>query len=173
MSSMLEFLSGVLHAAEPFLDWIARYGKPALIVLLALGVAGLPIPDESLMLIAGRLIAEGKWEPISTIIFALVGATCGITISYYLGYFPGSFIVKKWGHWIGLTDQRIKRAHDWFELVGKWSLVIGYFIPGLRHLTGYVAGTLRLSFWKFCLFAYGGAVLWATTFISLGYFLPL
>jgi undecaprenyl-diphosphatase len=48
---------------------------------------------------------------------------------------------------------------------------VGYFIPGVRHLTGYVAGASELSFSNFALFAYTGAFCWAATFITLGYFL--
>jgi undecaprenyl-diphosphatase len=49
--------------------------------------------------------------------------------------------------------------------------LIGYFIPGVRHLTGYVAGASELSFPNFALFAYLGAFCWAAVFITLGYFL--
>jgi membrane protein DedA with SNARE-associated domain len=48
---------------------------------------------------------------------------------------------------------------------------VGYFIPGVRHLTGYVAGASELGFVNFALFAYTGAFVWAATFITLGYFL--
>lgn len=48
-------------------------------------------------------------------------------------------------------------------------LIIGYFIPGVRHLTAYLAGISRIDFQKFMIFAYSGALLWSITFISLGY----
>ena len=53
--------------------------------------------------------------------------------------------------------------------MGKWALIIGYFIPGVRHLTGYVAGGLRLPWRYFALFAYSGALLWVSLFIGAGY----
>jgi undecaprenyl-diphosphatase len=48
---------------------------------------------------------------------------------------------------------------------------VGYFIPGVRHLTGYVAGASELTFSNFALFAYTGAFCWAAVFITLGYVL--
>jgi membrane protein DedA with SNARE-associated domain len=62
-------------------------------------------------------------------------------------------------------------VHSWFERRGRWTLLIGYFIPGVRHLTGYVAGASELSFSNFALFAYTGAFCWALIFITLGYML--
>ncbi len=47
----------------------------------------------------------------------------------------------------------------------------GYFIPGVRHLTAYAAGMSDLEAPQFALFAYTGAVLWVSAFLSLGYFL--
>jgi membrane protein DedA with SNARE-associated domain len=47
--------------------------------------------------------------------------------------------------------------------------MFGYFLPGVRHLTAYVAGTSQFSFAVFALFAYTGALLWPVTFLSVGY----
>ena len=63
------------------------------------------------------------------------------------------------------------RVHGWFERRGRWTLLVGYFIPGVRHLTGYVAGASELPLPSFMLFAYIGALCWAATFTTLGYFL--
>ena len=47
--------------------------------------------------------------------------------------------------------------------------MVGYFIPGVRHFTAIVAGTSKLEWHAFMLFAYSGAVLWVGTFIFIGY----
>ena len=59
----------------------------------------------------------------------------------------------------------------WFNRIGKWTLTGGYFFPGVRHFTGFVAGTSKLKLPVFAGYAYLGALFWAATFISLGYFL--
>jgi membrane protein DedA with SNARE-associated domain len=48
--------------------------------------------------------------------------------------------------------------------------VIGYFIPGVRHFTGFSSGMATLPFHHFALFAYSGALLWVTSFLTIGYF---
>lgn len=45
----------LLDAKALFIDWIARYEYPALFLLLVLGIVGLPIPDETLLLASASL----------------------------------------------------------------------------------------------------------------------
>jgi membrane protein DedA with SNARE-associated domain len=49
--------------------------------------------------------------------------------------------------------------------------MFGYFIPGVRHLTAYVAGISGLRIHIFAAFAYTGGLIWSLTFISTGYLL--
>lgn len=151
--------------------WLVNYGSVALFFLLALGVFALPIPDETLMILSGILMFKGHLPIHSTILSSYAGSMCGITLSYLFGRTAGSFIIHRYGRWFGLTEEHLQKAHNWFERFGKWTLVIGYFIPGIRHLTGFSAGTTELEYRQFALFAYTGALLWATVFLSIGYFL--
>jgi membrane protein DedA with SNARE-associated domain len=48
---------------------------------------------------------------------------------------------------------------------------VGYFIPGVRHLTAYAAGIAEVAPHQFAVFAYTGSVLWVSTFLGLGYLL--
>lgn len=151
-------------------DWLLHYGQYALFVFLALGIIGLPIPDETLLAFAGYLIARDKLPFVPTITLAILGAVVGISISYFLGRTVGRYLVEKYGARIGITHDKIQRVHNWFEYIGKWTLFFGYFIPGVRHLTGYVAGTTEVHFAKFGFFAYSGATIWCLAFIWLGYY---
>jgi undecaprenyl-diphosphatase len=67
--------------------------------------------------------------------------------------------------------ERVHRIHDWFHRIGGITLTFGYYVPGVRHLTAYVAGATELEAWTFALFAYAGAALWSASFITLGYVL--
>ena len=57
---------------------------------------------------------------------------------------------------------------NWFENYGNKLLLIAYFIPGVRHFTGYFSGITHISFRTFAIYAYIGAFIWTGTFISLG-----
>jgi membrane protein DedA with SNARE-associated domain len=150
--------------------WLIQYGSFALFFLLAIGILALPVPEETLMVIAGALMHHGELKIPQTVIAALMGSLCGITASYLLGRTAGQFLVIRYGRWIGIGQAQIDKAHAWFERFGKWTLFFGYFIPGIRHFTGFSAGMTALHFRDFALFAYSGAVIWVTTFLSIGYF---
>jgi len=147
------------------------YGGIALFWLLALEIIALPIPGEPLMVLAGVLLCNGDLSIAPTLTAAYSGAVLGISVSYTLGRTAGSYLVTGYGEKIGLTNARMLQVQNWFERFGKWTLVIGYFVPGVRHFTGFAAGMSVLDFRRFALFGYIGAIVWVSTFLSLGYFL--
>jgi len=150
--------------------WLNQYGSIMLFILLALGIIALPVPEETLMVIAGIFMKQGDLNIHSTIIAAYLGSIVGITVSYLIGRTAGFYLLHKYGSWFGVTDDRLQKAHQWFEKYGKWTLTFGYFVPGVRHFTGVSAGVAKLEYHYFALFAYGGALLWVSTFLSIGYF---
>lgn len=151
--------------------WITQYGCIAVFGLLMLGIVGLPVPDELLLTFVGYLIFEKILHPVPAVAAALLGSTCGITMSYFLGRTCGLPLIEKYGRLVNLKMKHLDRVRRWFNRIGKWTLTGGYFVPGVRHFTGFVAGTSKLRLSVFARYAYLGAFFWATTFISLGYFL--
>jgi membrane protein DedA with SNARE-associated domain len=134
------------------------------------GIVGLPIPDETLLVFYGALIARGVLRPEIAGFAALGGSWCGITVSYIIGRTLGIEFVHRFGAPFHLTEERLARVHQWFDRLGHWALFVGYFIAGVRHFTAIVAGTSRLEYRSFALYAYSGGALWVATFLTLGYF---
>lgn len=159
-----------LIGGESLSWWLLHWGSLALFCFLIFGILALPIPEETLMVIAGTMMHQGVLHIHWTILAAITGSMCGITSSYLLGRTAGAFLSKH-TRWFGVTETHLKKVHDWFEKYGSWTLFFGYFVPGVRHFTGLMAGTAKLEYKRFALFAYGGAVVWTSTFLSIGYFL--
>jgi membrane protein DedA with SNARE-associated domain len=156
---------------EIAIQWITHHGYAGIFSLLVFGIVGLPVPDEWLLTFSGYLIFKHTLLFLPTFGAAFLGSACGITVSYTLGRIFDTYVLVKYGRFFHMTPQRLERVHSWFERRGRWTLLVGYFIPGVRHLTGYVAGISELSFPNFALFAYTGAFLWAAVFITVGYIL--
>lgn len=151
-----------------FAQLISQYGYFGIFIFLAVGIIGLPLPDEMLMTFVGYTIYQGKmWFPLA-FISAFLGAVTGITVSYFLGAKLGLPFLKKYGGKLHITDSKIQRTQKLFERYGSILIIVGYFIPGVRHITGYVAGISNIGIRKFALFAYMGAFIWSLSFISLG-----
>lgn len=151
---------------ETFFYWINTYGSIVLFFLLAAGIIALPIPEETLMALSGVLMSQGHLHIPSTIAAAYLGSICGITVSYLLGRSAGGYLLKHYGHWLGVKEKHLLFVRQY----GKWALLIGYFIPGVRHITGFSFGMANARFTQFALFAYTGALIWVATFLSIGYF---
>ena len=156
---------------QQILAWITQYGYAAIFVLLIFGIVGLPVPDETLLTFSGYLIYRGNFSLPLAFGSAALGSACGMTISYLLGRALGIRVLHRYGRYLHLSEERLARAHSWFERIGHWALTFGYFIPGVRHLTAYAAGMSEVAPHQFAVFAYSGTILWVTTFLSLGYFL--
>lgn len=147
---------------------LEHFGYFGIIIALIGGIIGLPIPDEVLLTYVGFNVFQGKLSFIFSLISAFVGATGGISLSYFIGYKFGLPLLKKFGPKIHITEQKINRTKKLFEKFGPSLLLIGYFIPGVRHLAAYIAAVNSFPFRKFVVYAYTGALMWTFTFITLG-----
>ena len=154
---------------EAGFEWIVRHEYGALFVLLMLGIVGLPIPDETLLVFTGYLSFKGTLQLELAVATAFLGSACGISLSYALGRFVGLPALIKFGPLIHLRPEHLAHVHRWVERWGKYSLLLVYFIPGYRHLAALVLGASLLQPAVFARFAYAGALLWSASFIGLGY----
>jgi membrane protein DedA with SNARE-associated domain len=149
--------------------WISHFGYVGIFGLLMFGVFGLPVPDEWLLTFAGYLIFKGTLRPLPTIGAAILGSMSGITLSYVAGRSLGLFLIHKYGRLVHVTPERLERTHRWYQRFGAWTLLFGYYVPGVRHFTALIAGASELAFTRFALSAYLGAAIWSLTFLTLGY----
>jgi membrane protein DedA with SNARE-associated domain len=146
--------------------WIGQYGYPAIFLMLVGGIVGLPIPDQLLLVVSGYLVLTKSLAIAPTILVAVFGSVVGISLSYALGRGSGSYVSK-----IRFASNRLQNARHWFERFGGWTLVFGYFIPGIRNLIGFTSGMMRLRIRHFVPYAYAGAIVSSITCICAGYFL--
>ncbi|WP_442601285.1 DedA family protein [Paenibacillus sp. KN14-4R] len=154
----MQFIENLFH----------QHGYFVLFFGLLLEFIALPFPGETTMAFSGFLSYEGvfRWEVL--VLFAFLGTTIGMTITYFIGYFVGMPFVRKYGKWVLLSPDKIDKTKIWFDKYGYTLIFIGYFIPGVRHFTGYFSGIVRLPFRKFALTAYTGALFWVVLFIWIG-----
>jgi len=147
---------------------LEHFGYLGIIFALIGGIIGLPIPDEVLLTYVGYNVFAGKLAYLPSLLCAYFGASSGITLSFILGIVLGAPFLHKFGPKLHISEAKIDRTKKLFNRFGPFLLVIGFFIPGVRHITAYLAGINNYSYKKFALFAYLGALLWCFTFITLG-----
>ena len=155
---------------QTVVQWITNYGYVGMFFLLIFGIIGLPVPDEWLLVISGYLAFKNVLGLFPTLVIAAIGSAGGLTVSYLLGRTSSDFIIRRYGRWLSIDDEKIQRVQHWFQNLGRWVLVVGPFIPGVRNLMGYVAGASKLRMHVFMRFAYAGALISSATFVTFGYF---
>ncbi len=153
----------------PLLLTIIDYSYIGIFTALALGIIGLPIPDEILIAFAGFLSFKGKLSFFLSFFAAFLGASCGVTISYFLGKYFSSYISRKYTQKFTPYSSRLQEVEKIYIKYGNFVLLLGYFIPGIRHVTAICAGISHFPFWRFALYAYTGAFIWTATFLAFGF----
>ncbi len=144
-------------------SWIGQYGYLGIFSSLVLGIVGLPIPDEFLLILSGYFVFKNvlSWAP--TVAVAILGTFCGILASYSLGRVSGNCIHRF------DSRGRLQMVRRFFEKFGRWTLVFGYLIPGVRNVAGLSAGASRLKLASFAPFAFAGAVISSVICVTFGY----
>ena len=110
-------------------SWLSDFGAPALFVLLAIGVVGLPLPDETLLALAGVLIGRGRLNPVTAAAAAIGGAMTGITLSYGVGRFAGLPLLLRYGSRVHVDTAVITRVGP-----GSIDLESGYWLADISFL---------------------------------------
>lgn len=126
------------------------------------------LPGDSLLLLAGALIARGCMDFVSTLLILTSAASLGCWLSYVQGRWLGNTrVVKSW-----LSQLPVKyheRATCMFDRHGLLALLAGRFLAFIRTLLPTMAGISGLSNRRFQLFNWLSALLWVGVVISLGY----
>ena len=128
------------------------------------------LPGDSLLILAGALIAQGVMDFLPTIAILTAAASLGCWLSYIQGRWLGNTrIVQNWlSH---LPSHYHQRAHHLFHKHGLSALLIGRFIAFVRTLLPTIAGLSGLSSARFQFFNWMSGLLWVLILTSLGYLL--
>jgi membrane protein DedA with SNARE-associated domain len=159
-------LEDVLAMAAGF---VQDYGYLSLFLLFFLGIIGMPLPEETLLVFSGYLVSTGVLQFSWTVAVCFLGSISAMTCAYWIGRLLGYPFIEKYGRKFGLGYEMYKRTEEWFARTGKWTLPIGYFIPGIRQFTAYFAGITKLPFGTYMLYAYSGGLVWTFLFVTLGW----
>jgi membrane protein DedA with SNARE-associated domain len=157
-----------LGTLEP---WIHHYGVAAVCVILVLESLGLPLPGESLLIVAAILAGRGDISFPGLVVSAWAGSVIGDNIGYLIGRMLGHHLVYRYGAKIGLTAERLRRVEAVFARYGPVTVAFARFFSVLRQLNGVVAGTVQMDWRRFIAFNALGAALWVLAWTMAGFYL--
>ncbi len=143
-------------------QFLALYGYWAIAFLVALESMGIPLPGETILIIAAGYVGTHGGNLGLIILSAASGAIVGDNIGYLVGRKLGARFLKTYGSKIGLTLGRIKLGQYLFMRYGTSVVFIGRFIAVLRVLAAFLAGANQMAWPRFLAANAAGAIAWAS-----------
>jgi membrane protein DedA with SNARE-associated domain len=151
------------------IEFLFHHGYTVLLGWVFLEQAGLPIPSIPLLLAAGALAGAGRMNLGLALLCCMVAAVFADSIWYQLGRTRGIKVLQLLCRISLEPDSCVRRTQGVFEKQGAKSLLVAKFIPGLNAVATPMAGIFHMRVRRFLIFDSLGALLWAGTFLGLGY----
>jgi membrane protein DedA with SNARE-associated domain len=148
---------------------VSQWGYIGLLAFVLLGSLGLPIPEESVLWVAGYLVWQGGYQLPLVLLIGIVGAVAGDNLGYWIGRGYGQRMVARYGVWARLTPPRVETMRGFVQNYGRVAVFLARFVVGLRFLAGPLAGSLGLRWRSFLAANVAGAVVYVPIMVGMGY----
>jgi membrane protein DedA with SNARE-associated domain len=147
---------------------IAKYGYWAVAGSVGLENIGIPLPGETTLILASIFAGSTHELEIALVIAAAAaGSMIGSTFGFWIGREIGYPVLIRYGHYVRLTESKLKIGQYLFLRHGGKIVFFGRFLPVLRMLTAPLAGANCMGWGPFLLFNAAGSLLWSC-FYGLG-----
>lgn len=158
------------HIIELLRAYLVQYGYLTVAVALLLENAGVPVPGETVLLLASFLAySEHRLHLSHIIAVAILAAIVGDNLGYVLGRYGGRPMLDRYRKVFFIKAATIANAERIFERHGASTVLLARFIAGLRIVAGPLAGALRMNWVKFLVCNCLGATLWVVVIAGIGY----
>jgi membrane protein DedA with SNARE-associated domain len=157
-------------------DWIsgivASLGYAGVAMLALLEHVFPPIPSELILPLAGYVAASGKLGVVGVIVAGSLGSLGGATLWFVIGRRIGEQRLRRWidnhGRWLTLSVRDVDRAKDWFQRRGKFAVLVGRLMPGIRTFVSLPAGFTKMPWPTFLAYSLTGTLVWTAALVYAG-----
>lgn len=150
--------------------WLVDYGYLAVFVMVGMESIGIPIPGETMLIVASLYAGSTHNLSIELIVLsAAAGAIVGDNIGYTVGRTGGWRLLRRYGHRVGIHERRLKLGRYLFLRHGGKVVFFGRFVSILRTYAAALAGANHMPFPRFFAFNASGGVIWAAIY-GFGYY---
>jgi membrane protein DedA with SNARE-associated domain len=164
--SNAQHIPAVIQSIAPL---VSKYGYLGVGGLILLEDFGVPAPGETVLIAAAFYAGLGQLNIYLVFLVGFIGAVLGDNIGFAIGEYGGHPLAERFGKYVFLTPERIKKAEVFFNRHGGKVIVIARFVEGLRQANGIIAGLSEMRWLKFITFNIIGAALWVGLWSAVGY----
>ena len=151
--------------------YLQAYGYWAVLFALLGENSGLPLPGETILILASFLAYQGHHlKLLWVILIGICACTVGDNVGYWIGRRGGRPLLEKWKRFFHIGDDAIQAGEEFLQRRGSVAIFLARFIAGMRIVAGPLAGVLRMEWKRFLLANAAGAAAWVTVIAGAGYF---
>ena len=162
---MQEFLTSLLGSTHGVLAYAAVFG-----ILVACGV-GVPLPEDISLILGGFLAHKGAASLPMMMAVGFGGILVGDSLIFLAGRRLGGQAGRESPGFIArlVTPEKRAKVEGLFALHGQKIVMIARFLPGVRAVTYFTAGSAGMSYARFIFWDGLAALLSAPFFVWLGF----
>jgi membrane protein DedA with SNARE-associated domain len=97
-----------------------------------LGNVGLPVPEESILVLSGYLAWRGDLKLPLVIAVGVIAAAAGDIIGFWIGRKYGHAALDRYRHSMPVKPERLESVTRFLDRYGAFAVFAARFIPGLR-----------------------------------------
>lgn len=147
---------------------VAGGGYAAVVLLMAIQSACIPIPSEVIMPLAGYALAHTQMQLVLLATVASLASNLGSIPAYWVGAKGGRPMVERYGSWLLLSRRDLDRVDHFFARYGSITVLIGRMLPIIRTFIAFPAGVARMNQTRFHVYTFIGSWPWCYVLAWVG-----
>src|SRR5580693_842707 len=154
-------------------SFLVSHAIYAIVLFGVLEAMCIPISSELTFLLGGAIASGAVVHPHPSlalvIILGIVAEMVGSYISYGVGRWGGSPLVRRWGRYVLITESDVARAERFLVGRGVWALPVARMLPFVRAFASIVAGLVDIPPLRFGVLNFIGTLVYVVVLSSIGY----
>ena len=171
---MTELFHALLDLDKTLAELAVAYGPwlYALLFAVIFAETGLVIfpflPGDSLLFIAGTVVAMGGLNVHVLVAALIVAAVLGDSLNYTIGRTIGPRVFDRPdSRWF--RQEHLRRTQAFYDRYGGVTIIIGRFVPIVRTFAPFLAGVAGMRYHRFLAYNIIGGILWISSLVYAGY----
>ncbi len=168
------FFYAILSLDQTLAAIAVQYGPWLYALLFAIifaetGLVVFPfLPGDSILFIAGTVVAIAGLNVHLLVALLVVAAILGDSVNYSIGHYIGPKVFDKPdSRWFRQSHLRYTQA--FYDKYGGVTIIMGRFVPIVRTFAPFLAGVAGMRYRRFLAFNVIGAIAWIASLVYAGY----
>ena len=165
--SLLALDQTVANLAAQYGEWV--YAILFLVIFAETGLVVCPfLPGDSILFIAGTVVAVANLNVHVLVIVLIVAAVLGDSVNYGVGHYIGPKAFQRPdSRWF--RQEYLRRTQAFYDKYGGVTIIIGRFVPIIRTFAPFLAGVAQMSYPRFLCYNIAGGIAWIASLVYAGY----